>query len=135
MTKLNTINCEEIMTEPLKPIEFVVDNLISQGLFILAGAPKVGKSWLALDICLRVAKGESVLNAVTSQGTALYLCLEDSRIRIQNRLYEMTDGPTEHLHFALIANSIGNGLEEQIENFISDHLDTKIIFIDTLQKI
>lgn len=47
----------------------------------------------------------------------------------------MTDEPTEHLHFALIANSIGNGLEEQIENFISEHLDTKIIFIDTLQKI
>ena len=135
MKKLETVNCEEIMTEPLKPIEFVVDNLITQGLFILAGAPKIGKSWLALDICLSVAKGEPVLNAKTSQGTSLYLCLEDSRIRIQNRLYEMTDEPTEHLHFALLANSIGSGLEEQIENFISEHRDTKIIFIDTLQKI
>ena len=55
MQKLNTINCEEIMTQPLKPIEFVMDNLITQGLFILAGAPKIGKSWLALDICLSVA--------------------------------------------------------------------------------
>ena len=135
MQKLNTINCEEIMTQPLKPIEFVVDNLITQGLFILAGAPKIGKSWLALDICLSVAKGESVLNANTNQGTALYLCLEDSKIRIQNRLYEMTDEPTENLHFALLANSIGSGLEEQIETFISEHRDTKIIFIDTLQKI
>lgn len=135
MTKLKTVNCEEIMTEPLKPIEFVVDNLITQGLFILAGAPKIGKSWLALDICLSVAKGEPVLNAKTAQGTALYLCLEDSRIRIQNRLYEMTDEPTEHLHFALLANSIGSGLKEQIETFISEHRDTKIIFIDTLQKI
>lgn len=45
------------MTQPLKSIEFVVDNLITQGLFILAGAPKIGKSWLALDICLSVAKG------------------------------------------------------------------------------
>ncbi len=67
------------MIEPLKPIEFVVDNLITQGLFILAGAPKIGKLWLALDICLSVAKGEPVLNASTTQGTALYLCLEDSR--------------------------------------------------------
>ena len=123
------------MTDPLKPIEFVVDNLVTQGLFILAGAPKIGKSWLALDICLSVAKGEPVLNAKTAQGTSLYLCLEDSRIRIQNRLYEMTDEPTEHLHFALLANSIGSGLDEQIENFISEHRDTKIIFIDTLQKI
>ena len=47
----------------------------------------------------------------------------------------MTDEPTEHLHFALLANSIGSGLEEQIENFISEHRDTKIIFIDTLQKV
>lgn len=93
MKKLETINCEEIMTEPLKPIEFVVDNLVTQGLFILAGAPKIGKSWLALDICLSVAKGEPVLNSTTVQGTTLYLCLEDSRIRIQNRLYEMTDEP------------------------------------------
>ena len=93
MTKLNTINCEEIMTQPLKPIEFVVDNLITQGLFILAGAPKIGKSWLALDICLSVAKGEPVLNANTNRGTTLYFCLEDSKIRIQNRLYEMTDEP------------------------------------------
>lgn len=67
MTKLNTINCEELMTEPLKPIEFVVDNLITQGLFILAGAPKIGKSRLALDICLSAAKGEPVLNAKTAQ--------------------------------------------------------------------
>jgi len=135
LTKLKTVNCEELMTEPLKPIEFVVENLITQGLFILAGAPKIGKSWLALDICLSVAKGEPVLNAKTAQGAALYLYLEDSRIRIQNRLYEMTDEPTEHLHFALLANSIGSGLEGQIKNFISEHHDIKIIFIDTLQKI
>lgn len=113
----------------------MVDNLITQGLFILAGAPKIGKSWLALDICLSVAKGEPVLNVKTVQGTALYLCLEDSKIRIQNRLYEITDEPTEYLHFALLANSIGSGLEEQIERFITEHRDTKIIFIDTLQKI
>ncbi|MCM1061126.1 MAG: helicase RepA family protein [Eubacterium sp.] len=135
MKKLNTITCEEIMTQPLKPIEFIVENLITQGLFILAGAPKIGKSWLALDICLSVAKGEPVLNAATAQGTALYLCLEDSKIRIQNRLYEMTDEPTENLHFALIADTIGSGLEDQIEKFISEHSNTKIIFIDTLQKI
>lgn len=135
MRKLETVSCEEIMTQPLKPIEFVVNNLITQGLFILVGTPKIGKSWLALAICLSMAKGEPVMNAVTKQGTALYLCLEDSRIRIQNRLYEMTDEPTEHLHFALLANSIGSGLEEQIENFINEHRDTKIIFIDTLQKI
>ena len=90
MKKLITRSCEEIMTTVYKPGEFVVDGLLAQGLYILAGAPKVGKSWLALDMCLSIAKGESVLGQKTLQGTALYLCLEDSYARIQNRLYEPT---------------------------------------------
>ena len=61
MKKLITRSCEEIMTTVYKPIEFVVDGLIAQGLYILAGAPNVGKSWLALDMCLSISKGESVL--------------------------------------------------------------------------
>lgn len=59
--QLKVKTCEEIMTTIYKPIEFYVENLIAQGLYILAGAPKVGKSWLSLDICLSIAKGEKVL--------------------------------------------------------------------------
>lgn len=123
------------MTTVYKPIEFVVDDLIAQGMYILAGAPKVEKSWLALNICLSVAKGEKVLGQETVQGTALYLCLEDSYARIQTRLYEITDEPTESLHFAVMSESIGSGLEEQIENFKKEHCDLKVVFIDTLQMI
>ena len=90
MKQFNSKSCEEIMTTVYKPIEFVIDGLLAQGLYILAGAPKVGKSWLALDMCLSIAKGEKNLDLKTSQGTALYLCLEDSYARIQNRLYEPT---------------------------------------------
>jgi len=123
------------MTTVYKPIEFVIDGLLAQGLYILAGAPKVGKSWLALDMCLSIAKGESVLGQKTLQGTALYLCLEDSYVRIQNRLYEITDVPTENLYFSVMSESIGNGLEEQIESFKIEHRDLKIVFIDTLQMV
>ncbi len=135
MKKFNSKSCEEIMTTVYKPIEFVVDGLIAQGLYILAGAPKVGKSWLSLDICLSIAKGEKALGQETSKGTVLYLCLEDSFERIQKRLYEITDEPTDKLHFVLMSDSIGNGLEEQIEEFKSQHSDLKIVFIDTLQMI
>ena len=117
MKQFNSKSCEEIMTTVYKPIEFVIDGLLAQGLYILAGAPKVGKSWLALDMCLSIAKGEKILGLKTSQGTALYLCLEDSYVRIQNRLYEITDEPAERLHFVIMSESIGNGLEEEIENF------------------
>ncbi len=135
MKKFNSKSCEEIMTTVYKPIEFVVDDLIGQGLYILAGAPKIGKSWLSLDICLSIAKGEKVLGHETECGTALYLCLEDSFKRIQKRLYELTDEPTDNLHFAIMADTIGNGLEDQISDFMSNHTDLKIVFIDTLQMI
>lgn len=135
MKKFNSKSCEEIMTTVYKPIEFVVDGLIAQGLYILAGAPKVGKSWLSLDICLSIAKGKKVLEHETKCGTALYLCLEDSFERIQKRLYELTDEPTDRLYFAIMSDSIGHGLEEQITDFKSQHSDLKIVFIDTLQMI
>ena len=135
MKKFNSKSCEEIMTTVYKPIEFVVDGLLAQGLYILAGAPKVGKSWLALDMCLSIATGEKVLGQETTQGTALYLCLEDSYVRIQNRLYELTDEPVENLHFVILSDTIGKGLEEQIEQFKSEHSDLKVVFIDTLQMI
>ena len=135
MRKFNSKSCEEIMTTVYKPIEFVVNCLIGQGLYILAGAPKIGKSWLSLDICLSIAKGKKVLGHETQCGTALYLCLEDSFERIQKRLYELTDEPTNKLHFVIMSDSIGSGLEEQITDFKSNHTDLKIVFIDTLQKI
>lgn len=135
MKRLDTKSCEEIMTTVYKPIEFVVDGLIAQGLYILAGAPKIGKSWLSLDICLSIAKGEKVLEHETRCGTALYLCREDSFERIQKRLYELTDEPTENLHFAIMADTIGSGLENQIEKFKAERSDLKIVVIDTLQMI
>lgn len=123
------------MTTVYRPIEFVVDNLLAQGLYILAGAPKVGKSWLALDMCLSIAKGEKVLGKETSCGHVVYLSLEDSLIRLQNRLYELTDEPSDNLHFAIMAESMSNGLPEQIEYCRKRFDDLKIVVIDTLQKV
>ncbi len=135
MNELKTVNCEQLMTTPLRPIEFCIDGMLSTGLFILAGAPKVGKSWLALDMALSIAKGEKVLGRETKRGTALYLCLEDSYTRIQNRLFDLTSEPSDNLHFAIMAGTLGGILEKQIENFKSQHTDLKIIIVDTLQKI
>lgn len=135
MKELKIYSSEYIMNTPMKPIEYCVDGLISQGLFILAGAPKVGKSWLALDMCLSIAKGEKVLGKETSCGHVVYLSLEDSLIRLQNRLYELTDDPSDNLRFAIMAESISNGLPEQIEYCRKRFDDLKIVFIDTLQMV
>ena len=135
MKELKMYSSEYIMNTPMKPIEYCVDGLISQGLFVLAGAPKVGKSWLALDMCLSIAKGEKVLGKETLCGHAVYLSLEDSLIRLQNRLYELTDEPSDNLNFAIMAESISNGLPEQIEYCRKRFDDLKIVVIDTLQKV
>lgn len=136
MSKMfQTISGAELMDKPLEPIRFIVDTLIPQGLHILAGSPKIGKSWLVLWICLKVANGEDVWNLKTEKGTTLYLGLEDSIARIQSRLYDITENASSDVHFATVAESIGNGIEEQIYNFYSNHPDTNLIVIDTFQKI
>lgn len=132
---LRTIDGAALMSLPLHPPNFVVDTLLSQGLHILAGSPKVGKSWLALWLAVTVAKGELVWDLPVNQGTTLYLCLEDSQLRIQNRLFEITDDAPPSVHFCTDSRVLGQGLEEQLEAFLLEHQDTVLIIIDTLQMI
>ncbi len=133
--KLNTIDGAALMSQPLRPPDFVVDSLLSQGLHILAGSSKVGKSWLVLWLAVMVAKGEPVWDMATRQGHTLYLCLEDSVLRIQNRLFEITEDAPESVHFCTECAPIGQGLEEQIETFSMEHPGTVLVIIDTLQMV
>ena len=102
---------------------------------ILAGAPKIGKSWLALWLCLCVAQGQPLWNFATTQGEVLYLSLEDSFQRIQTRLFDLTEDAPPTLHFAIMADTLKHGLEQQIEQFLTEHPTTKLVVIDTLQRV
>ena len=135
MQQLQTIDADTLMSTPLPVTQFIVEGLLPEGLHILAGSPKIGKSWLALWICLRVSKGSPVWDLPTMRGTVLYLCLEDSYARIQNRLFQITNDAPDTLHFTNLSGSIGDGLENQITAFLAVHPDTNLIVIDTLQKI
>ena len=133
--RLQTIDGESLMSLPLTPLNFVVDTLLSQGLHILAGSPKVGKSWLALWLSVMVAKGEPIWGMPVKQGTTLYLCLEDSTLRIQNRLFEITEDAPANVHFSTGSDILGKGLEEQLCSFLAEHPDTVLVINDTLQMI
>ena len=135
MTKLETINAEDLQNRTYEPTPFLVDELIPEGLHILAGAPKIGKSWLALWLCLCVAQGQALWNFATTQGEVLYLSLEDSFQRIQTRLFDLTEDAPPMLHFAIMADTLKHGLEQQIEQFLTEHPDTKLVVIDTLQRV
>ena len=135
MTKLETINAEDLQNRTYEPTPFLVDELIPEGLHILAGAPKIGKSWLALWLCLCVAQGQPLWNFATTQGEVLYLSLEDSFQRIQTRLFDLTEEAPPTLHFAIMADTLRHGLEQQIEQFLAEHPTTKLVVIDTLHRV
>ena len=70
-----------------------------------------------------------------TQGEVLYLSLEDSFQRIQSRLFDLTDDAPQTLHFAIMADTLKHGLEQQIEQFLTEHTATKLVVIDTLQRV
>ena len=135
MKKLDTIDADTLLGIPYEPLSFVVEDLLPQGLHLLAGAPKIGKSWLALWLCLRVAQGEPLWNFATKPCEVLYLFLEDSFQRIQNRLLDLTEDAPSTLHFAVMSQQLHDGLVEQMEQFLREHPATGLVVIDTLQRI
>ncbi len=131
--QLAVIDGETLMDMRLPPTRFCVETLLPQGVSILGGAPKIGKSWLVLDLCIHVAKGEPLWNLPTQKGTTLYLCLEDSLRRIQERLCRLTDEVPGNAYFATAAGTLAGGLREQVSGFVKAHPDTALVVIDTFQ--
>ena len=62
INRLQTIDADTLQSTAYEPVSFVVDDLLPQGLHLLAGAPKIGKSWLALWLCLCAAQGKTALD-------------------------------------------------------------------------
>ena len=117
--KLKTVDAETLLSMPMSKTMFIVDGLISQGVNVISGASKIGKSWLMLWLGLQVAQGNSIWGLPTLQCDVLYLSLEDTQRRIKDRLYNLTDSAPDNLYFAVTSGLIGGGLEEQITDFLS----------------
>lgn len=133
--KLKTVDAETLLSTPMSKTMFIVDGLISQGVNVISGASKIGKSWLMLWLGLQVAQGNSIWGLPTLQCDVLYMSLEDTQRRIKDRLYNLTDSAPDNLYFAVTSGLIGDGLEEQITDFLTEHSATKLVIIDTLQKV
>lgn len=132
---LSTINGKHLMEKDVKPVKFIIDDLLSAGVHLLVGSPKIGKSWLSLWLCLSVANGTDVWGVKTHKGGVLYMTLEDNESRLQSRLKKLNMPVPDNIHFALTANDLDNGLLKQLEEFMLEYPDTSLIVIDTLQKI
>ena len=133
---LHTITMTELYQTAFRSRPPIIDGLLYAGAYILAGAPKIGKSFLVAQIAYHVSIGRKLWDFDVHQGTVLYLALEDDYQRIQSRMFMMYGvNDTPNLHFATAAGKIGTGLDEQLENFMREHPNTKLIIIDTMQKI
>lgn len=114
----------------------LIDGLLYPGTYIFAGSPKLGKSFLMAQIAYHISTGTPLWTYTTRKGTVLYLALEDDYRRLQERLYRMFGTESvENLYFSVSAGQLGKGLDEQLAGFMAEHSDTKLIIIDTLQKV
>ena len=77
----------DLLASSAPPVRWVIPDYIGEGLTILAGRRNSGKSWLALDWAIAVARGGSAMGSVACEpGDVLYIDLENGEKRIRSRL-------------------------------------------------
>lgn len=130
------VSMEDIYGMVFSPKEWIIKGILRSGLYILAGAPKVGKSFLVGQIAYHVSTGRPLWGYPVHRSPVLYMALEDDHQRLQERMFRMFGvESTKDLYFSIHAKNLREGLEEQIAGFVKDHPGTRLIIIDTLKKI
>jgi biotin operon repressor len=137
-TAPTTMTAAELMDKELPPVKWAVSGVLPEGVTILAGKPKMGKSWLALGLCVSVAAGGYALGKIPAQcGGALYLGLEDQERRLQRRLKKVLAGEAAPggLEVAWSWPRLDQGGVEALRKYLEDRPDLRLVVIDTLKKI
>ncbi len=134
---LSTKSAAVLYNEEIPPVEFIINGLVPVGLTILASPPKYGKSWMCLDMAIAAAAGTDFLGFTTNQCGVLYLALEDRYDRLKQRMIQLIgeDVPPAGFEIGIESEMLGEGFIEQIEKFLQDHPETKLIIVDTFIKI
>ncbi len=130
----------ELLETDFPEPRFAVPGIFAEGLNLLVGAPKLGKSWLVLNVANAVATGGRALGKVAvEQGEVLYLALEDGPRRLKNRL-EMVLGdenftaPTG-LHFETEWPPLIDGGAEDLSAWLGTHPDTRLVVVDVIARL
>ena len=131
-----TIGLTEILETVYEKPPALIEGLLFNGIYILAGAPKTGKSFLMEQIAYHVSTGKPLWGLEVRPGTVLYLALEESLEDIQGRMYRMF-GPegSDKLRFASWPCTINMGLTDRLASFLKKFENTRLIIIDTFQRI
>lgn len=132
-----SIAASDLQTAKIDPPEWLIPDVLPQGLAILCASSKVGKSWMAMQMCLAISRWKEFLDYASNQAGCLYLALEDGIFRLKDRLNKVLDGGKAPSNFFLSikANGLDGGLIKQLDEEFEEHPDIKLIIIDTLQKV
>lgn len=128
----------ELMSYEMPALSWVVSGIIPEGLTILGGKSKMGKSLLTLSLCISVATGSPALGTVpTTAGRVLYGALEDGARRLHSRLRKQLAGsaPPPLLHFRLNWRPLDQGGLEDLSEWLEQYDDARLVVLDTFQRI
>jgi AAA domain len=131
---------EALQSKQFKPVRIILPDLIPEGTTILAGKPKIGKSWLALDVCMAVADETRFVLGDKRPicGDVLYLALEDNERRLKKRIDKIAQGQarwSNRLAMHTEWKRVDQGGLEDIEAWCKSVEEPRLIWIDTLAKI
>jgi len=138
MSQLVTL--PQLLDMDFPPPSWLVPNVIPQGLTLLAGRPKAGKSFFALEVSLAVASGGYAFGSnehQCGQGKVLYCALEDTLSRLQRRVQGLLDNrvsPTTNLVVTNQLPKMDEGGIESLNTWYQAYPDARLIVVDVLSK-
>jgi hypothetical protein len=127
----------DMQKEDVAPVEYIVDDIMTTGCYILAGAPKSRKSFLALHVAVSIANGKPVFGQfeVKTKCSVLYLDLEMSKKSVHRRLSSMNFGDwPKNLYFGFNQDWPNRGVlaGQDLENRLDNNPDIRVVIIDVL---
>lgn len=134
------IKMDELLKKEFKPIRWAVQGLFPEGLAILSGPPKIGKSWMVTDFGIAVSSGGYVFGHFKAeQGEVLVLSLEDNERRLKSRLEKRihaNPGCNMTGFYGLTTwRRLDRGGLDDLDCWLQEHPTCKLVVIDTIQKI
>ena len=136
-TKTSWFSATELQKETFPEVKYIVPEYIAEGLTLLAGKPKRGKSWLCLHAAIAVATGGDTLGNKCDQGDVLYCALEDNNRRLQRRMDKLVglgQWP-QRLAFVCEMPRLNNGGIDVVRKWIEQADKPRLVIIDTLARV
>lgn len=133
-----TFTAADLMAKVFPDPRWAVDGVIPEGATLLVGAPKKGKSWLVLAMGAAIAAGGVAFGKISvAGGDVLYLALEDTERRLQERLRILLDGEAapDRLHLTTRWPSLDDGAALHLDLWLGRHPDARLVIIDTLARL